>query len=244
MIKVYFIKMSSSIRTRHCSHCGESGHNIRTCPNMTSGERQRREDERRARYERARQLVSHNNLPGDKKQKVRIENPNTYPVCVFWRFNDSSHSQNWRMFSIVIPELGGVTNLTFSRHHDLKVIPLEEIDSDNPTNIDSMFEVCILNGPNFFDNTSPVDSSQYIDDVNYLYMIERKEYILRLDPLTLWKNASLKSMFLLKELIRLGADKNDTYGMILDLAQDIKLPDFTEMDKEIAGVPSTFTNIT
>ena len=60
----------------------------------------------------------------------------------------------------------------------------------------------------------------------------------------MWKNASLKSMYLLKELIRLGADKNDTYGMILDLIQDIKLPDFTEMDKEIAGVPSTFTNLT
>ena len=237
--------MSSSIRTRCCSHCGEQGHNIRTCPNMSSEERQRREDERLARNQRRQQLISQNNLPGDKKQKVRIENPNTYPVCVFWRFTiHSDPPPQWHMFSIVIPEFGGVTNLTFSRHHDLKVVPLEEITSDNPTNIDSLFEVCILNGPNFFDNTSPVDSSQYVDEINYFYMIERKEYTPRLDPLTMWKNASLKSMYLLKELIRFGADKNDTYGMILDLVKDIKLPDFTEMDKEIAGVPSTFTNLT
>jgi len=236
--------MSSSIRVRCCSHCGEQGHNIRTCPNMSSEERQRREDERLARNQRRQQLISQNNLPGNKKQKVRIENPNTYPVCVFWRFTDHSDPPQWHMFSMVIPELGGVTNLTFSRHHDLKVVPLEEITSDNPTNIDSLFEVCILNGPNFFDNTSPVDSSQYVDEINYFYMIERKEYTPRLDPLTMWKNASLKSMYLLKELIRLGADKNDTYGIILDLVQDIKLPEITEMDKEIAGVPSTFTNIT
>ena len=237
--------MSSSIRTRCCSHCGEQGHNIRTCPNMSSEERQRRENERLARNQRRQQLISQNNLPGDKKQKVRIENPNTYPVCVFWRFTvHSDPPPQWIMFSMVIPELGGVTNLTFSRHHDLKVVPLEDITSDNPTNIDSLFEVCILNGPNFFDNTSPVDSSQYVDEINYFYMIERKEYIPRLDPLTMWKNASLKSMYLLKELIRFGADKNDTYGMILDLVQDIKLPEFTEMDKEIAGVPSTFTNLT
>lgn len=235
--------MSSSIRTRCCSHCGEQGHNIRTCPNMSNEERQRRNDQRMARVQRTQQIISSN--PGYKKQKVRIENPNTYPVCVFWRFNNHSDPPpQWHMFSIVIPEFGGVTNLTFSRHHNLKVVPLEEITSDNPTNIDSLFEVCILNGPNFFDNTPPVDSSQYVDEINYYYMIERKDYIPILDPLTMWKNASLKSMYLLKELIRLGADKNDTYGMILDLVQDIKLPDFTEMDKEIAGVPSTFTNLT
>tara|TARA_B100000085_G_C18359079_1_gene437528 strand:+ start:94 stop:738 length:645 start_codon:yes stop_codon:yes gene_type:complete len=214
---------------------------------MSTEERQRREDERRARYTRRQQLITQNTLPGDKKVKVRLENPNTYPVCVFWRFNihsDPSHSYQWNMFSIVIPELGGITNLTFSRHHNLKVVPLEEINSDNPSNIDSMFEVCELNGPNFFDNTSQIDSSQYVDGIKYLYMIERKEYTPRLDPLTMWKNASLKSMFLLKELIRLGADKNDTYGMVLDLVQDIELPQFTELDKESAGVPSTFTNVT
>lgn len=237
--------MSSSTQTRRCSHCGEQGHNIRTCPNMSSEERQQRENQRLERTQRRRQLISQNNLPGYNKQKVRFENPNTYPVCVFWRFNvPSDPPPQWNMFSMVIPEFGGVTNFTFSRHHDIKVVPLEDITSDNPTNIDSLFEVCVLNGPDFFDNTSPVDSSQYVDEINYFYLIKRKEYTPRLDPLTMWKNASLKSMYLLKELIRFGADKNDTYGMILDLVQDIKLPDFTEMDKEIAGVPSTFTNLT
>lgn len=237
--------MSSSIRIRCCSHCGEQGHNIRTCPNMSTEERQRREDERRNRHSQRQTLSQIITLPGEKKQKVRLENPNTYPVCVFWRFNNLSvPPPQWNMFSMVIPELGGVTNLTFSRHHNLKVVPLEEINSDNPTNIENMFETCELNGPNFFDNTLPIDSSQYVDEINYLYTIERKEYTSRLDPLTMWKNASLKSMFLLKELIRFGADKNDTYGMILDLVQDIELPQFTELDKESAGVPSTFTNIT
>lgn len=244
MVKALKLKMSSSTRNRRCSHCKETGHNIRTCPNMNSEERQRRNDERLARNIRRQQLISQNtNIPGYKKQKVRIENNNNYPVCVFWNFNDETeHANRWIMFSIVIPELGGVTTLTFSRHHDLKVVPLDEINSDNPTNIVSLFEVDYISGTNFFDTTSQIDI--YEHDVKYCYTIQTKEYTRILDPVTMWKTVGLKSMFLLKNLIRLGADKNDTYGVILDLVQDITVPEHTEMDKELAGIPSEFTNIT
>ena len=64
------------------------------------------------------------------------------------------------------------------------------------------------------------------------------------DELNRWKKAALKCDFLLKELKRLGCEEHDTYGCILDLHQDISIPNHTERDKDIAGIPSAYTNIT
>lgn len=77
-------------------------------------------------------------------------------------------------------------------------------------------------------------------DCNNLIVI--KNNILR--ELELWKKATLKCDFLLKELKRLGCENHDTYGCILDLHQDIEIPNHTERDKDVAGIPSAFTNLT
>jgi len=71
-----------------------------------------------------------------------------------------------------------------------------------------------------------------------------KEYHRPKTDLEQWKECGLKSLFLLKELERMGAKKYDNLEPILDMVQDIKLPEHSEMDKEQAGVPSVFTNIT
>ena len=42
----------------------------------------------------------------------------------------------------------------------------------------------------------------------------------------------------------MGANKYENLEPIMDLVQDIKIPEHTDHDKESAGVPSTFTNIT
>jgi len=59
-----------------------------------------------------------------------------------------------------------------------------------------------------------------------------------------WKFNALKLDYLIKELIKLGAKSNETLDVVLDLHQDIKLDYVGEWYKDIAGVPSTFTNIT
>lgn len=59
-----------------------------------------------------------------------------------------------------------------------------------------------------------------------------------------WKEAALKADFLIKQLKRLGIEKNENYNAIIDLHQDIVIPEHSERDKEIAGIPSTFTNVT
>ena len=61
---------------------------------------------------------------------------------------------------------------------------------------------------------------------------------------TQWKAAALRCDFLLKELKRLGIESNDNYAAIVDMHQDIVIPNHTERDKENAGIPSVFTNVT
>jgi hypothetical protein len=88
-----------------------------------------------------------------------------------------------------------------------------------------------LKGDILFENIS--------NDINSIVEVKKD-----LTELEKWKEAALKGDYLLKQLIRLGLDKNETYESIIDLHQDIILPEHTERDKEIAGIPSELTNIT
>ena len=54
----------------------------------------------------------------------------------------------------------------------------------------------------------------------------------------------LKMNFLLKEMIKLGGLNNENFEPILDLHQDITLPNYDLIDLEAAGVPNEFTNTT
>ena len=60
----------------------------------------------------------------------------------------------------------------------------------------------------------------------------------------MWKEAALKCDFLMKELKRLGIEKNDNFAAIVDMHQDIVIPQHSERDKDVAGIPSAFTNVT
>ena len=59
-----------------------------------------------------------------------------------------------------------------------------------------------------------------------------------------WKEAALKSLYLLEQLKRLGVGNNPNYEPIIDLVEDIEFPEYGEQDKELAGVTSTLTNVT
>ena len=60
-----------------------------------------------------------------------------------------------------------------------------------------------------------------------------------------WKECALKSKYLLDQVIKLGGMKNENLEPILDMVQDINVPSScSEVDKEMAGIPSTLTNIT
>ena len=58
-----------------------------------------------------------------------------------------------------------------------------------------------------------------------------------------WREAALKSQYLLNQLERLGVSSNPNYEPIMDMVQDISFPEYSEQDKERAGISSNFTNI-
>ena len=66
----------------------------------------------------------------------------------------------------------------------------------------------------------------------------------KLSELNRWKFNALKLDYLIRELIKLGAKNNETLDVVLDLHEDITLDSVSEWYKDVAGVPSTFTNIT
>ena len=66
----------------------------------------------------------------------------------------------------------------------------------------------------------------------------------KLSELNRWKFNALKLDYLIREMIKLGAKNNETLDVVLDLHEDIVLDEVSEWYKDIAGVPSTFTNIT
>ena len=57
-----------------------------------------------------------------------------------------------------------------------------------------------------------------------------------------WMNAGLKLKYLLEQLDRLGASGNPNLECIMDMVQDVDIPEHGDFDKDDAGVPSVFTN--
>ena len=65
-----------------------------------------------------------------------------------------------------------------------------------------------------------------------------------LSELNKWKFNALKLDYLIREVIKLGGKSNDVLECVLDLHEDIEMDSVNEWLKDIAGIPSTFTNIT
>ena len=53
----------------------------------------------------------------------------------------------------------------------------------------------------------------------------------------------IKINYLLQQIIKLGGKKYDNLEPVLDMVQDIQIPNHNDHDKELAGIPSALTNI-
>jgi hypothetical protein len=94
------------------------------------------------------------------------------------------------------------------------------------------------------------DKQFFIEPYLQLNLHEESKSVIYIDEgekiseLNRWKFNALKLDYLIRELIKLGAKNNETLDIVLDLHEDITLDQVTEWYKDIAGIPSTFTNIT
>ncbi len=58
-----------------------------------------------------------------------------------------------------------------------------------------------------------------------------------------WKHSAIKMNYLLKQMVRLGGTNETLYpnlAPLLELVNDIEIPDITENDKQNAGIPSVY----
>ena len=215
-------------RQRLCGHCRQPGHDRRRCPDPVMVERRASEEEENIRLQLESARVAARQAQGLKKP-YRIHNNNPYSVYLYW---SSVGSDTVKYFRWV--EDGTDFAFLSIPNHRIMAIPTSEFSS--PPTSNSEFK---LSEQDYF-----IAGDFNVDDFEDGHIHIIKEYVKPKTELELWKECGLKSLFLLKEIERMGGKKNPNIEPILDMVQDITLPPHTEMDKELAGVPSVFTNLT
>ena len=220
-----------------CSICNGTGHNRRTCPHrnitglVNDGNSQ---NSNRQSNTTNRPAPPRHSPPPSNKKTIKLINMRNENYLIYWV-----------MGNLMIEDLD---------------------DKENPINYIGMlrkndtFRVSTINGHRFYlvphrlDLEPPyhpqTDKQFFIDPYLQLNIHEgsSKEIYIdegeKLSELNRWKFNALKLDYLIREMIKLGAKNNETLDVVLDLHEDIVLDTVSEWYKDIAGVPSTFTNIT
>lgn len=234
-----------------CSHCQLSGHTFRKCPTITPEEKAKKIKEnkdkknlaiqRRIQWEQRRiqiqeQQEERRQILREKGgfKKYTILNENEYELVAYWGFNEKSN-----IYRIsYIPSHDSVSDIDVgSKIHRLVIFPTlavigtgnnskSELDLDNIP--EPLFNKCL--------NTLEPDEN--------IIIIPKIAFNPPKSELDQWKETALKSNYLLQQLINLGAKQNENLEPILDMVEDIKVPEHNDYDKEMAGIPSALTNIT
>ena len=215
-------------RVRRCGCCRQEGHDRRRCPHPSQVERRRVEaEERRQRVLQMRQQLDLQ--PVDLRKTYTLHNNNPFPIYVFW----GRQGSDLVLYLKFIPAASASIVYALPSHR-LTFIPAQEF-TNRPT---SDTRISLMNSAMYV--IGSYNLSEH-DDLN-VYVIS--DYSMAKPPLDQWKECGLKSLFLLRQLERMGASKHDNLAPMMDMIQDIVLPEHTEMDKESAGIPSSFTNVT
>jgi hypothetical protein len=177
---------------------------------------------------------SFNPPPRDDRKYVTLMNMRDGNYLVYWvvgnyMIQDLDSQDNQINYLGFLPKKGSFKLKTMDGHrfylvpHRLNFEPPYHPKTDNEFLIEPYCQINIHEdtGEKIF-----IDEGQNLSEMNK------------------WKFNALKLDYLIKEVIKLGGKNNDVLECVLDLHQDIKLDSFTEMDKEMAGIPSIYTNIT
>jgi hypothetical protein len=250
-------------RVYRCGHCREEGHNRQTCPQLSeqralenqqrSQQIQQTADTINTNRNRARQRVrrtlarSHNPPSPNGLKSVRINNNSEHVLAIYWTPDLDSPILNTPFRYLAFIDAYSHTFMRFANHHRFISTPLGDL-TPRDTMDDSILIINESNPHTIFSDTK-VSDIETIDegtpDEQLIVFIEgNRDYKPRKTILEQWKEMAFKSYYLLTELDRMGASKNDNLATMMDMVQDITIPTHTQHDKEFAGVPSTLTNIT
>tara|TARA_B100000214_G_scaffold261189_1_gene192896 strand:+ start:4075 stop:4785 length:711 start_codon:yes stop_codon:yes gene_type:complete len=234
-----------------CSICKKVGHNYKTCPDLSSEQREKLIQENKKKKEDARKRKEERRKNEISWVKMEVSNLNEYDIVVYWGFNygtGSVGSDDLRFIS-TIGSYGSTPPVRFIREKARVVaFPIfEVINSDG--GVES-----VIQGDSISDKVKIFDV--YLADYSEEnIVIPKTEYTPPKTELEQWKEFGLKNNFILKEIeklstyvdkdgVRVAHEKYDTIGPLIEMIQDIKDPKCSDIDREFAGIPSRLTNIT
>lgn len=234
-----------------CSHCRCAGHTYRRCPTMGEEDKKAKAKElsdKKLAFEArrvariARDLEYQKTIQKKEKELVEYEVVNTtnHEIVLYWtNALILAGPIILKRFSYLKPHSGGGISCVKGQHRIIGIPFLEVCENDSP----NAKEVVHCPSPNENQYVTVIDmilkefegTTIIIDCV---YKPVKKE-------IDQWKECALKSKYLLDQVIKLGGMKYENLEPILDMVQDITVPSScSEVDKEMAGIPSTLTNIT
>ena len=170
----------------------------------------------------------------NESRSVTLLNLKKENFLIYWAVGnymvqDLDSQENNVNYMGLLPKGGSFKLRTINGHrfymipHRLDIEPSFHPETDKKFLIEPYLEINIHEG---------IIDKIYIDDKD------------KLSELNKWKFNALKLDYLIREVIKLGGKNNDILECVLDLHEDIKLDEVTEMEKDMAGIPSNLTNIT
>jgi len=232
-----------------CSHCKQIGHNYRKCPQLSDEEKKNIYLKNKKKKDDAvdrRQRIEAHRLQLQIKVKVyEFINDSNHELAVYWM----SHTSNIMKHLCYISNRSSHQINCYEDHricifHTLQVTNPEDPSQVIPEiNMDAIDDGIVVNDGNTPLRYHPV-FNKIMKDSHENIIILTKEFKPIKSELEKWKESSLKSKYLLEQIIKLGGKQIDNLEPILDMVQDINVPEHTDYDKEFAGIPSILTNIT
>ena len=180
------------------------------------------------------QTFKESNPTTDTKRTIKLINMKNENYLIYWvvgniMIHDIDRQENSINYMGLIPKNNTFKLKTMIGHrfylipHRLDFEPTYHPQTDKQFLIEPYLQI------NIHDKT---EEKIYIDEGEKLSELNR------------WRFNALKLDYLIREMIKLGAKNNDVLECILDLHEDIHLDEVGEWYKDIAGVPSKFTNLT
>lgn len=180
------------------------------------------------------QSLKERNPVKDTKRKIKLINMRNENYLIYWvvgniMIHDIDEQENHVNYMGMLSKKNSFKLKTMIGHrfylipHRLDSEPIYHPQSDKQFLIEPYLQI------NIHDET---EEKIYIDEGDKLSELNR------------WKFNALKLDYLIREMIKLGAKNNDVLECILDLHDDIQLDSVSEIEKDVAGIPSTMTNIT
>jgi hypothetical protein len=237
-----------------CSHCKQPGHTYRTCPTMSDEEKKAKikkiEEEKKERETRRNARVTREAEMRRRHQKqlvtpYDVANTTDHDIVLYWTVAEGQGITILRRFSYVNAHSTNAISCVKNQHRILGIPFLEVCENDSP----NAKGVIQCPSPNEIPYQTVVDVTlKELDGTNIIIDCEYNPPKKEIDQ---WKECALKSQFLIQQILKIVGPlekihtKYDNILPILDMVQDISVPaSCSEIDKEMAGVPSTLTNIT